>query len=264
MRAIDVICPVYREEEVIDLFHERLSAVLVPLDQRYAFRILYVLDPSPDRSEVMLATISANDPHVEVLVMSRRFGHQAALIAGIDHSGADTAIMLDTDLQHPPELIPRMIELWEQGAEIGQAIRIDGPEKGLARRLTSRWFYRLFLKLGGVELPVGASDFRLLSKRVVEVVRAQLPEQNPFLRGLVGWLGFRTVNIPFTPAKRERGRSNYRASTLLSLALDGICSFSKVPCIGLGLGVAALTSLEESASSWATRWETGTSPAGRH
>ena len=246
MRTIDLICPVFREEEVIALFHDRLSAVLAPLDQRYTIRILYVLDPSPDRTEMMLSTISANDPRVEVLVMSRRFGHQAALIAGIDHSRADAAIMLDSDLQHPPELIPRFIELWEQGAEIVQAVRQDGPETGIAKRLTSRWFYKLFLKLGAVELPVGASDFRLLSKRVADVLRAQLPEQNPFLRGLVGWLGFNVANVPFNPTPRARGRSNYRASTLVNFALNGICSFSKVPlrfCIGAGVVIAAISFL---------------------
>src|SRR6266511_5379108 len=246
MRTIDLICPVFREEEVIALFHDRLSAVLAPLDQRYTIRILYVLDPSPDRTEMILSTISANDPRVEVLVMSRRFGHQAALIAGIDHSRADAAIMLDSDLQHPPELIPRFIELWEQGAEIVQAVRQDGPETGIAKRLTSRWFYKLFLKLGAVELPVGASDFRLLSKRVADVLRAQLPEQNPFLRGLVGWLGFNVANVPFNPTPRARGRSNYRASTLVNFALNGICSFSKVPlrfCIGAGVVIAAISFL---------------------
>jgi polyisoprenyl-phosphate glycosyltransferase len=246
MRSIDVICPVFREEEVIGLFHERLSAALASLDQRYTIRILYVLDPSPDRTEVVLSTISANDPRVEVLVMSRRFGHQAALIAGIDHAGADAAIMLDSDLQHPPELIPRLVELWEEGADVVQAIRMDGTETGTMKRLTSRWFYRLFHKLGVVELPVGASDYRLLSKRVAEVVRAQLPEQNPFLRGLVGWLGFKVANVPFKPAPRARGRSNYRTSMLINFAINGICSFSKVPlriCIGLGLVVAGLSVL---------------------
>src|SRR5215472_2575322 len=128
MRTLDVICPVFREEEVIDLFHKRLSAALAPLDQRYAIRVIFVLDPSPDRTEMALAMISETDPRVEVLVMSRRFGHQAALIAGVDYSHADAAIMLDSDLQHPPELIPRMVELWEQGVDIVQAIRIDGAE----------------------------------------------------------------------------------------------------------------------------------------
>jgi len=246
MKTLDIVCPVFREEEVIGLFHERLSAALQPLGQRYGIRILYVLDPSPDRTEMVLSALSAKDARVEVLVMSRRFGHQAALMAGIDDSQADAAIMLDSDLQHPPELIPRLVELWEEGAEIVQAVRMDGAETGALKRLTSRWFYRLFHKLGVVELPAGASDYRLLSRRVAEVVRAQLPEQNPFLRGLVGWIGFKVANVPFRPAARERGRSNYRTSTLLNFALNGICSFSKVPlrfCIGLGLVVAGLSVL---------------------
>jgi dolichol-phosphate mannosyltransferase len=244
MKAIDIICPVFREEEVIGLFHDRLSAAMEPLGRRYTIRVLYVVDPAPDGTETVLSAISAKDPRVTILVMSRRFGHQAALIAGMDHSHADATIMLDSDLQHPPELIPRLVELWEEGADIVQAVRKDGAETGLLKRLTSRWFYKLFLRMGFVQLPVGASDYRLLSRRVVEVLRAQLPEQNPFLRGLVGWVGFRVANVPFNPAPRARGRSHYRASTLLNFALNGICSFSKVPlrfCIGLGSVVAGIS-----------------------
>jgi len=246
MPTIDVICPVYREEKVIALFHDRLSAVLNSLDEAYTFRILYVLDPSSDGTEMVLSMISANDPRVEVLVMSRRFGHQAALVAGLDHSRADAAVMLDSDLQHPPELIARLIELWEQGAEIVQAVRMDGSETGALKRLTSQWFYKLFVKLGVVDLPVGASDFRLVSRRVAEVMRAQLPEQNPFLRGLVSWVGFNVAHVPFKPAPREFGRTNYRASTLFTFALNGICSFSKLPlrfCSGLGLALAVISLL---------------------
>jgi polyisoprenyl-phosphate glycosyltransferase len=246
MATIDIICPVYREEEAIGRFHERLCTALEPLTAAYSFRIRYVLDPSPDRTELVLSTLSANDSRVEVLVMSRRFGHQAALMAGIDHSRGDAVVMLDSDLQHPPELIPELVGLWEQGAEIVQTVRRDGQETGIAKRLTSRWFYKLFVKLGIFELPVGASDFRLLSRRVADVVRVQLPEQNPFLRGLVGWVGFKIVHVPFTPDARAHGRSNYRASTLFTFALNGICSFSKVRlrfCIGLGLFVAALSLL---------------------
>src|SRR5262245_49015814 len=123
MPTVDLVCLVYLETKFIDLFHHRLSSLLNSLDEAYTFRILYVLDPSSDGTEMVLSMISANDPRVEVLVMSRRFGHQAALVAGLDHSRADAAVMLDSDLQHPPELIVRLIELWEQGAEIVQAIR---------------------------------------------------------------------------------------------------------------------------------------------
>ena len=141
MRSLDVVCPVFREEEMIELFHRQLTAALQPLEQRYRIRIVYVLDPSPDKTEPLLQAISAHDPRVEVIVMSRRFGHQAALIAGIDSSRGDAVIMLDSDLQHPPELIAGIVERWENGADIVQMVRQDGRETGLVKRLTSRWFY---------------------------------------------------------------------------------------------------------------------------
>jgi len=244
MQTIDVICPVFREEDVIELFHDRLSAALEPLSKRYDFHVIYVLDPSPDGTESLLAGIAARDPRVDVLVMSRRFGHQAALIAGMDRSRGDAAIMLDSDLQHPPELIDTLLAHWEDGAEVVQAIRQDGAETGPFKRWASRWFYRLFAKVGAVDLPAGSSDCRLLSERVIEVFRAQLLEQNPFLRGLVNWVGFKAVNVPFQPVPRTRGHSKYPTSTLMNFALNGICSFSKLPlrfCIGLGLTVAALS-----------------------
>jgi len=244
MHRINVICPVYREEEVIELFHERLSKALVELDQRYRIRITYVADPSPDRTETVLSGISARDERVEVLVMSRRFGHQAALVAGLERSDADAVIMLDSDLQHPPELIPRLVAEWQAGAEVVQTIRRDGPEITVLKRATSLWFYRILLWFRAIDLPVGASDYRLLSRRVVEVFRAELPEQNPFRRGLVAWVGYKVANVPFVPVARTVGRSNYRATTLINFALNGLCSFSKLPlrfCIGLGLAVSALS-----------------------
>src|ERR1700721_1918740 len=120
MPSLDIVCPVFREEEIIALFHHQLSAALEPLAQRYRVRIIYVLDPSPDRREALLCSISAADPRVEVLVMSRRFGHQAALIAGIDCSRGDAVVMLDSDMQHPPQLIPQLAYRGEHGADVGQ------------------------------------------------------------------------------------------------------------------------------------------------
>jgi len=231
---------------MIELFHRQLSAALEPLDQRYRIRIIYVLDPSPDRTEAMLCSITAADPRVEVLVMSRRFGHQAALIAGIDCSRGDAVVMLDSDMQHPPELIPQLVDQWEHGADVVQMIRKDGSETRLVKRLTSRWFYHLLQKVGAVDLPAGASDYRLLSQRVAAVVRAQITERNPFLRGLVSWVGFNIVYLPFMPSARQGGRSQYRSSTLINFALNGICSFSKLPlrfCVGLGMAIAFLSFL---------------------
>ena len=242
--TIDVICPVYREEDAIALFHKRLTAAIASLRSRYVIRVLYVVDPSADNTEPALAAISASDADVKVIVMSRRFGHQAALIAGIEESEADAILMLDSDLQHPPELIPQLVAHWENGADIVQTVREDGAEIPYVKRVTSRWFYRVLLRLGNVDLPVGGTDYRLISRRVSGLFKSQLREQNPFLRGLVGWVGFKCVRVPFTPAARLHGRSNYSPSALINFALNGICSFSKTPlriCTIAGLIVAFLS-----------------------
>ena len=244
MKSIDVVSPVFREEASIEAFHDALSAAIAPLGHRYRFRILYVLDPSPDNTEAKLQGLAERDPRVIALVAARRFGHQAALIAGIDYSDADAVIMLDSDLQHPPALIPDMIARWEQGAEIVQTLRQDGAEIAAAKRTTSRWFYDLMKKTSAVGLEPGAADFRLLDRCVADRFKTEIREHNPFLRGLVSWVGYRIVYLPFTPAKRAGGRSNYTASALLAFALNGLCSFSKLPlrlCTGAGLAIAALS-----------------------
>ena len=246
MRSLDIICPVFREEQVIELFHRRLAAVLDGLSDRYACRIIYVLDPSPDRTEAVLGAIAAADPRVQVLVMSRRFGHQAALVAGMDHSVGDALITIDSDLQHPPELIPDLVRHWEDGADIVQTIRQRGGEASRLKGAASRWFYAAFLKFAAVELPPGAADYRLLSRRVADVFRRALREHNPFLRGLVSWVGYKIVYLQFTPAKRQQGTSKYRPATLFNFALTGLCSFSKAPlrfCIAVGFMMAALSLL---------------------
>ena len=246
MKTIDIICPVFQEEETIHLFHTQLSSVADELSSRYSCCIFYVVDPSRDRTEAILRDICSSDSRVELLVMSRRFGHQLALIAGMDHSRGDAVVMLDSDLQHPPQLITQLVEIWRDGADVVQCVRQDGPGQNLLRRLMSRWFYRIFLQLGDIELPVGAADYRLLSRRVVDVLRAQVREHNPFLRGLVSWAGFKIVYVPFTPAKRERGKSKYSVAALINFALNGMCSFSKVPlrlCIAAGCILAIMSML---------------------
>ena len=246
MQTIDIICPVFEEEETIGLFHAKLSSIADELSSRYSCRIFYVVDPSRDRTEAILRDVCSSDSRVELLVMSRRFGHQLALIAGMDHSRGDAIVMLDSDLQHPPELITQLVEIWKDGADVVQCVRQDGPEQNLLKRLMSRWFYRIFLRLGDIEMPVGAADYRLLSRRVVDVLSEQVREHNPFLRGLVSWVGFKIVYVPFTPVQRERGKSKYSASALINFALNGICSFSKVPlrfCIAAGCILAVMSIL---------------------
>lgn len=244
-RAVDVICPVFREAQGIAQFHARLSAVLDGLPA-YLWRVIYVVDPAGDGSEAALARIAAADARVEVLVMSRRFGHQNCLLAGMDQARGDAVIMLDSDQQHPPELISELLREWEAGADIVQTLRADGEETGFLKRVTSRLFYRLFTRMGALDLPVGAADYRLLSRPVVEVFRDRLPEQNPFLRGLVHWVGFNVRYIRFTPEVRRHGSSSYRPMLLLGFALNGWCSFSKAPlriCVVSGIALALLAAL---------------------
>jgi glycosyltransferase involved in cell wall biosynthesis len=244
-RAVDIICPVFREAQGIAQFHARLSAVLDGLPG-HLWRVIYVVDPAGDDSEAALAGIAARDSRVEVLVMSRRFGHQNCLLAGMEQARSDAVIMLDSDQQHPPELIPELLREWEGGADIVQTLRADGEETGLLKRVTSRLFYRLFTRMGSLDLPAGAADYRLLSRKVVEVFRNRLPEQNPFLRGLVHWVGFNVRYLRFTPEVRRHGSSSYRPTLLLGFALNGWCSFSKTPlriCVLSGIALAVLAAL---------------------
>jgi dolichol-phosphate mannosyltransferase len=246
MPSIDVICPVYAEGQGINLFHDRVTAVLAEIETRYSLHFIYVVDPAGDDTEAALEAIAARDPRVESIVMSRRFGHQLALVAGLDASTGDAAVMLDSDLQHPPELIPEMVSQWEQGGDIVQAIRTDGRDVAPWKRFTSRWFYQTFMRVGSVELKSGAADFRLLSRPVVAVFRDQLREHSPFLRGLVSWVGFNVRYVPFETGVRVSGTTKYRLSTLIEFAINGVTSFSKMPlrmCIAMGMGVALLSLL---------------------
>jgi dolichol-phosphate mannosyltransferase len=244
MMSLDIVAPVFREEASIATFHAALLEAVAPLAPEYAIRFIYVLDPSPDRTEAILSDLAAADPRITVIVMSRRFGHQAALIAGLDASTGDAVVMLDSDMQHPPSLIPTLVEHWRAGAEIVQTVRRDGQNIAFAKRLTSKIFYRLFEEFSHIEISTGAADFRLLSRRIAEVFRTQLREQNPFFRGLVTWIGYRVVYIPFVPARRAAGRSNYSFSALSAFALNGLFSFSKLPlrvCIVLGFVLGVLS-----------------------
>ncbi len=228
-RRLDVICPVFREAEAIGHFHAALAEVMDQLADRYDVRVTYVLDPSPDATQQRLAEICALDPRARTLVLSRRFGHQAALIAGLEHADADAVVMLDSDMQHPPHVIHDLLAEFEGGSDIVQALREDAESTGWAKRTTSALFYRLLSRLGSVELQPGSADFRLFSRRVVDVFREQLPERHPFIRGLTSWVGFRYSTVAFTSQDRVAGHSKYSLRTLLELATTGLTSFSKVP-----------------------------------
>ena len=229
MKTIDIILPVYNEEDGIVAFHESLSAVLGRLTDRYRFNVIYVLDRSSDNTFGVLKRLSELYNHITVLHLSRRFGHQMSLVAGIDHSRGDALIMMDCDQQHPPAVIPMLLEKFEEGFEIVHTVREYDPAAGSLKKWTSRTFYRMQNALSPVELRAGAADFRLISRKVVSVFQTSIREQNQFLRGLFQWIGYSGATVRFVSAPRVAGRTKYRPGQLMAFAVIGILSFSKLP-----------------------------------
>jgi len=227
--TIDIILPVYDEEEGLPIFHEELSAVVAGLSQRHAFRMIYVLDRCSDNSLAVLKEIAIRDARVTILHLSRRFGHQMSLIAGLDHSDGDASILMDCDMQHPPAVIPKLLEKFEQGYDVVQAIRTYDSKIHPAKQWTSRLFYKVQNWLSPIDIPVGAADFRLISRKVRKVFQSSIREQNQFLRGLIQWVGFRQATVEFVSPPRVAGATKYRVLSLFTFSVTGITSFSKVP-----------------------------------
>lgn len=226
MRSVDIVIPAYNEAASLPALVRRVLAVLAPLP--YRARLLIVNDGSDDESAIVLAALTAEDPRVGVIHLSRNFGHQAALTAGLDAADADAVIMLDADLQKPPEMIPRFLAAWEDGAEVVHGVRNRSDIDGRFKRLTSRAFYRLLNKLSDVPLVNDAPDFRLLDAKVVRAAR-NLREQDRLLRGLVAWAGFHQVSIPYDEAPRPHGNTKYSLMRMTALALAGVLGFSRLP-----------------------------------
>lgn len=244
MKTLTVISPVYNEEEVITDFYIELTDVLEGITSRYDYKILFVVDRSRDRTWEILKSIAERDTRVQIVLLSSRFGHQMSLLAGIDHSNSDVIVMLDSDLQHPPALIPDMLMKYEQGYDIVYTIRRDVPEIGFFKRFSSKLFYKLINKISQIPIDESAADFRLISHRVAEVFRKKIRERNQFLRGLFSWVGFRSIGIPFHVRKRRSGRSKYSISRLIQFGLEGVVSFSKKPlkaAVYVGLSFAILS-----------------------
>lgn len=228
-KTLTVISPVYNEEAVIRDFHRELRAVLDGLGDRYDSGILFVADGCTDSTVRILKEISVLDPSVKVLSLSRNFGHQMALLAGMDYSSTDAVIMMDSDLQHPPALIPEMLDCFEQGYDIVYTIRRDSGETGFFKRLTSKLFYRLINYMSQIPINEGSADFRLISRRVADIFQGRIRERHLFLRGLLSWVGFRSIGISFQAGPRRGGKSKYSLAKMIRLAIQGIISFSKAP-----------------------------------
>lgn len=235
MRTLTVICPVYNEEVVILEFDAELRRALATLQGRWSSSVLYVVDRGSDRSLKLLRTLAAAHPEVRVLALSSRFGQQAALLAGLDHSDADAVVMLDSDLQHPPAVVPELVARHEQGYDVVYTVRDDTAGIPLLKRVSARAYYFLVNAVSETPVHQGAADFRLLSRRVVEVFQRRLRERTLFLRGLVNWVGFPSCAVRFTPGARRAGRTKYPLGRMLRFGLTGLVSFSRFPLRAAGV-----------------------------
>ncbi len=223
---VSIVAPAYNEEENLPHLCERVRSVMEGMGRD--FELIIVENGSADRSLEILKDLRRKDGRIHYVSLSRNFGHQGALIAGLEHARGDVVISMDADLQHPPEVIPEMLKLWEAGYELVYTIKRENATQPFIRRLVNRQFYAFMSRASGLELTGGQSDFRLMDRKAVDAL-IRMPERNKFLRGLSRWIGFRQVGIEYDVPPRFAGESKFRLGHLLRFALDGILSFSVIP-----------------------------------
>src|SRR2546421_3212130 len=221
---LSVVAPVYNEEGTIEEFCGRVRAALEGL----RFELVLVDDGSSDGTSTALDRLASGDPRVRVVYLSRNFGHQPALTAGLDHARGDAVVMLDADLQDPPELIQTMLDHWRAGCDVVYAVREQRAGESRFKLSTARWFYRLFDKLAQVELQHNSGDFRLLDRRALDALLS-MRERNRFLRGMTVWVGYTQAAVPYRRDPRYAGETKYTISRMLRFSLDAISSFSHRP-----------------------------------
>ena len=239
--TLSIVAPVFNEQQVLPEFHRRVGEALAGLD----FELICVDDGSDDGSAERLETIAAADPRTRVITLSRNFGHQAAITAGLDHARGDVIVMIDADLQDPPELIPTMLDHWRRGSDVVYAVRTERAGETRMKLVTARWFYRLFSKLAQIDLTQNAGDFRLLDRRALEALNS-MRERSRFLRGMTVWVGFTQTAVPYERAPRPVGETKYTPRRMFRFSLDAISSFSHVPlqvATALGFAVSAIAFL---------------------
>ena len=224
--VLSVVVPVYNEEAVLGQTVARLTAVLEKLGEPY--ELIFVDDGSADRTPDLLAGYAEADGRIRVLNFSRNFGHQAAITAGVDQAQGEAVVVIDADLQDPPELIPAMVAKWREGYDVvyGQRLRREGET--FFKKVSAAAFYRLLHWMTSVDIPLDTGDFRRISRRVADTLRG-LKESHPFVRGLVAWVGFRQVALPFERQERQAGETKYTLKRMANLALAGLLSFSSLP-----------------------------------
>jgi polyisoprenyl-phosphate glycosyltransferase len=225
-KTVSIVIPVFNETGNLVLITDALQHVMKQLP--YKYNIIFVNDGSSDDTLAFIKLLASNRPEVNYISFSRNFGHQNALKAGLDMSHSDAVISMDGDMQHPPEVLPQLLKLWEEGNEVVYTVRKDHQELPMMKKKTSDLFYKILNRLSSIELEKGTADFRLLDKKVVDVLR-EIKEYDIFWRGLVKWIGFKQVSIEYEPGVRATGTSKYTFKKMMELALKGITSFSTKP-----------------------------------
>ncbi len=240
--TLTLVLPIYNEEEVIPELHGRLQAFLgrLGLDTD----VVFVNDGSRDRSMELLRGIAANEPRYRILSFARNFGHQAAITAGVDFARGQAVVVMDGDLQDPPEVVLEMVARWREGFDVVYGRRRSREGETWFKLLTARWFYRLFALMIPIEVPLDAGDFRLMSRRVIVALR-ELREAHRFVRGMVAWVGFKQTDVPYDRPGRFAGETKYPLRKMVRFALDGITSFSILPLrfstyLGILMSVASI------------------------
>lgn len=234
-----IVVPVFNEEAVLPILIRRLGLVMEQLDG--AAETIFVDDGSSDCSPIVLQSLARTDPRYRYLGLSRNFGHQVAITAGMDAAAGDAIVVMDADLQDPPEVVGEMIEKWKEGYEVVYARRLSRAGESAFKRITADLFYKLLGRISSVAIPADVGDFRLIDRKVLDALRS-MPEHDRFVRGMVAWLGFRQAEVAYHRLSRPAGDSKYPLLKMVRLALDGALSFSEVPlwlAIWLGAGVSA-------------------------
>lgn len=223
---ISIVAPFYNEESSIADFYTELTRVLTSLGKSY--ELIFVDDGSQDGTLTKLQELAARDENLTVLGLSRNFGHQSALTAGLDVAEGDAVIVMDSDLQHPPAVIPEMLKLFAAGADIVYTIRADDRGEGFLKRITSRVFYSIFKRFANIEVIPGSADFRLMRREVVDTLKG-MRERHRYLRGMIPWTGWASAVLPYQQPQRKSGKSKYTFRKSLRLARHGLFSFSTIP-----------------------------------
>lgn len=247
MKKISVVSPVYFEEKSIVEFYNRLKRVMQSLSGQYSHEIILVNDGSTDKSLEIMQELRTSDPNLTIIDLSRNFGHQIAITAGLDHADGDAVVVMDSDLQDPPEVILDFVKAWEDGAHVAYGKRKKREGESAFKLATAHYFYKILDGMSEVRIPRDTGDFRLMDKKAANALRA-ITEENRFIRGLVAWVGFNQVPVEYERDARYAGETKYTLKKMIKLATDGLLSFSDLPLrwvrrIGLFISLFSLASI---------------------